>query len=152
MNINAIQGSIGIGKAQELQRPEQVQAAPQEQASAKKPQQAPDEYTPEDKADHAPIGLYRVVQEDGAPKVEFDDPEKAPEPEKEARDVTTMDTGKVDREIKRLKEKQEKLSQQIGREQDPAKKEQLERELSQVERELAKKDNDTYRRQHAVVT
>lgn len=159
MNINAVQGSAGIQKAQEVRRTEP--AAPQQAEPLKKPVQAPDEYTPEDKAAHEPIGLYRVVQEDGVPKVQFDDPEKkaqgpesAPEkePEKEVSDVTVTDTDKVDREIERLKEKQESLAQQVGREQDPQRREQLERQLAQVDRELAQKDNDTYRKQHAVVS
>lgn len=160
MSINAVQAGI---QAQGLRKTAPVKQAPApEQASQperKQPASAFDEYVPEDKDAHAPIGLYRVVQEDGVPKVEFDDPEKpapsapkAPDGEKKEANTTTMDTGKVDREIKALKEKREKLSQQAEREQNPQRKEELERQLAQVEQELAQKDNDTYRKNHAVVS
>lgn len=156
MNINAVQAGIQAQGIQGTAPVKQAPAAEQAQPEIKQPASAFDEYIPEDKEAHAPIGLYRVVQEDGVPKVEFDDPEKSapevPAKEKEESNVTTMDTGKVDREIKALKEKQEKLSQQVEREQDPQRREALERQLAQMEQELAQKDNDTYRRNHAVIS
>lgn len=73
------------------------------------------------------------------------------EPERKT-EICTMDTGKVDREIERLREEKVHLSEQVRMTDDPQKKEALKRQLAQVERELAQKDNDTYRRQNAVVT
>lgn len=108
-----------------------------------------DTYVPEDKTLHESIGIYRVVEQGGTPKIEFDGPKGK---EEETSNVTTTNTDDVDREIERLKEKQEQLARELERESDPQRKEQLERELSQVEQELTQKDNDTYRRQHAVIS
>lgn len=73
------------------------------------------------------------------------------EPERKAQ-ICTIDTGKVDREIEKLREEETRLSEQVRMTDDPQKKEELQRQLAQVEQELAQKDNDTYRRQHATVT
>lgn len=73
------------------------------------------------------------------------------EPERKAQ-ICTTDTGKVDREIEKLREEKTRLSEQVRMTDDPQKKEELRRQLAQVEQELAQKDNDTYRRQHATVT
>lgn len=73
------------------------------------------------------------------------------EPERKAQ-ICTTDTGKVDREIEKLREEETRLSEQVRMTDDPQKKEELQRQLAQVEQELAQKDNDTYRRQHATVT
>ena len=77
-------------------------------------------------------------------------------------------TDKVDREIKKLKEKKQQLKQQIqsasGNEasfghpsmpsgnKEENKIRELEKKLAQVENELSQKDNDTYRRQNASVS
>lgn len=118
---------------------------------------ARDRYDPEEKQE--PAGLYWLGQdEEGQPKVYFDDPERpedpAAGPEREApgkkAEQCTGDTGQVDREIQRLKTKRDRLEQRIGTETDEARLRDLERELAQVERELSRKDNDAYRRQHTV--
>ena len=57
----------------------------------------------------------------------------------------------MDREIEKLKKKQQELEQRINTETDEAKIKDLEHQLAQVERELKQKDNDTYRRQHTTV-
>lgn len=58
-------------------------------------------------------------------------------------------TDKVDREIRKLKEKKAQLEQQINAVSgDEEKAGKLKKELAQVENELRQKDNDTYRRQH----
>ena len=57
----------------------------------------------------------------------------------------------MDREIEKLKKKQQELEQRLNTETDEAKIKELERQLAQVERELKQKDNDTYRRQHTAV-
>ena len=57
-------------------------------------------------------------------------------------------TDKVDREIEKLRKKQQELEQRIGSETDESKIRNMKSQLNQVERELSQKDNDTYRRQH----
>ena len=67
-------------------------------------------------------------------------------------EVWECNSDKVDREIEKLKKKQQELERQLSAETDETKIKDLERQLAQVERELKQKDNDTYRRQHAVLT
>ena len=119
-----------------------------------------DEYVPEEKQE--PSGRYWLGKdEDGKPKVCFDDPERAdnkpsdaPAPAEKAggdkAERCTGSTDQVDREIERLKKRKETLEQRINAQTDDAKIKELERQLAQAERELAQKDNDTYRRQHTV--
>ena len=119
-----------------------------------------DGYVPEEKQE--PSGRYWLGQdEDGRPKVYFDDPERAadgpsdaPAPAKRAAEDKaercTGSTDQVDREIERLRRRKETLEQQIRSQTDDVKIKELERKLAQVDRELARKDNDTYRRQHTV--
>ncbi len=134
--------------------PEVQRTEAEEQSRAAAP--ARDGYTPEEKQE--PAGRYWLGQDgDGQPKVYFDDPnqdKKADGPERKASErkaeSRTCNTDQVDREIERLKEKQEALEQQIQSETDDAEIEKLEKELARVERELRRKDNDAYRRQHAV--
>ncbi|MCI8363648.1 MAG: hypothetical protein HFG34_01670 [Eubacterium sp.] len=102
-----------------------------------------DEYTSSGRSGVKPSGLYQLGQnEDGSRKIVFDDPKKSEE-------KCVGNTDKVDREIKKLKEKQQQLEQQIrsvtG---DEQKVKELEKKLAQIESELRQKDNDTYRRQH----
>lgn len=70
------------------------------------------------------------------------------EPEDKS-ETTTCDTGRVDRELENLRRRQEELTQQL-RSAAPEQAEAIQRQLDQVNRELAQKDNDAYRRQHAV--
>ncbi|MCI9331573.1 MAG: hypothetical protein HFG05_05290 [Oscillibacter sp.] len=76
---------------------------------------------------------------------------KGPEGKKDKDEVWECNTDQVDREIEKLKKKQQQLEQRLGTETDEAKIKDLERQLSQVKQELKQKDNDTYRRQHATV-
>ena len=154
------------------------QAAGVEQAKpASVPQSGPaapsrDQYVKGEKP--ASAGVYQMSRdENGNPRINFDDPEKtAPaadqppvaadqgedpssdSPEKadgedKKSESCTANTDRVDAEIKRLKEKQEKLEQQLAKAgQDPTKQEKLRQQLDQVERELQMKDNDSYRRQN----
>lgn len=140
-----------------------------------------DEYIPEEKREpYGRYWLGK--DGDGSPKIYFDNPEaaedpaspkaagasKAEAPEKDGEpkapgkaappdkgrkeEKCTGNTDAVDREIKRLKEKKGKLEAKLDRETDEAKREALERQLAQVESELRQKDNDAYRRRHAVFT
>lgn len=122
-----------------------------------------DEYISSEKSDVKPNGLYRLGHdEDGKKKVFFDDLKKtdnadaneqskvkSDSPEK-SEEKCTGSTDKVDREIRKLKEKKKQLEQQIqSAAGDEKKVKELEGKLAQVESELSQKDNDTYRRQHA---
>lgn len=149
-----------------VREPRTVQC-PEEPSPARPQKPATDEYVPEEKPE--PSGRYWLDRdEDGSPKIRFDDleraepPEKAPDadaPEENApaqkasgdkEKKCTGNTDKVDREIRKLKEKQRALEQQLHSETDETKIKDLERKLAQVTAELRQKDNDTYRRQHAV--
>ncbi len=103
----------------------------------KEPVQAPqdrDKYVPSEK--DKPIGIYGISHdEDGNPRVSSDS------------DTVTANTDKVDREIKKLREKEQALIQKL-RTADEDTSSELRRELEQVTAELAKKDNDKYRRQN----
>ena len=147
---------------------------PEEESQGRQPKPVMDEYVPEEPRE--PSGRYWVGKdEDGQPKIYFDDrsraedapkqPEGTPEaeepdpagqgakgPEGKKDETWECNTDKVDREIEKLKKKQQDLEQRLGTETDEAKIKDLERQLSQVEQELKQKDSDTYRRQHAVYT
>jgi len=143
-----------VGKAEEAagERPAERRAAPRM-----------DEYVPEEP--RTPIGLYRTgTDENGEPRIIFDAPEdeakgpekaekspQAPEKSKDGKEEScTVNTDKVDREIKRLKEKRDCLEREISMAEDePDKRAELEKQLAQVENELRIKDNDAYRKQHS---
>lgn len=174
MNINDSYGPYKtdymeqLKEKQFLDRAEQGKEAAKEQeekASEKAP--APqDEYISSERSNAKPSGLYRVGQdENGNPKIFFDDPGKSKNAEgKELPEVNggnpskpsekcLANTDKVDREIKQLKEKLRQLQQQIASASgDEAKVKELEQKLAQVEHELSRKDNDAYRRSHTSFT
>ncbi len=115
-----------------------------------KPAPVMDEYVPGE--EHIPSGLYWVGKdEDGAPKIYFDDPEAKPASKDKAERCTT-NTDKVDRELERLRRRAEELVRQLDAETDPARARELERKQARAEAELAQKDNDSYRRQNAVIS
>lgn len=139
---------------------EQLRTKQQEKANeTEKEKEAKDEYISSEESDRKPSGLYRLGQdENGNPKVLYDDPKKPANTEKDRAPETseekcTGNTDQVDREIKQLKEKKKQLEQQIRTVSgDEEKRRELEKILAQVESELSQKDNDTYRRQHSVFT
>lgn len=153
----SLTATVGSGKVDRLA----PAAAPAERETQSPSVGAPaprmDEY------DHGeapePAGLYRLAHDEtGAPKVVFDDPEGKPadgeapqaaeQPEEER---VTCNTDRVDAEIRRLKQKQADLQQQMaGAEGDPQRQQSLERQLKQVEDTLRVKDTDAYRKQHSV--
>lgn len=149
------------GSVTEVEKPQKAQ---NEEARAAAPKPRMDEYVPEEARE--PSGRYWLGRdEDGSPKVFFDDPARlsdGPErpengrPEKAAPSRKTencrCDTDEVDQEIEKLKQKQESLERQIGSEPDERARERLEQELARVEVELRQKDNDAYRRQHSTFT
>ncbi|MDE5576554.1 MAG: hypothetical protein K2J11_04125 [Oscillospiraceae bacterium] len=158
-----VESSVGIDIMRQVG--EAARTAP------KKPEEIPaeessrgvkrDEYVPSEKDE--PIGLYSMEQdENGDPEIKFDDPNKSdksdksdkadkaekPEKEKSESEECTCNTDKVDRELKRLREKAERLEQQLrsASEEEAAK---LRKQLAEVQSELAQKDNDSYRRSQA---
>ena len=113
-----------------------------------------DEYISSEKSGNKPSGLYRMGQdENGNPKILYDDPKKVPKKSATGKaEECTTNTDAVDREIEKLKEEKRQLEQQIQAETDDEKVKELEKKLAQVEAELNQKNNDTYRRQNAVVS
>ena len=146
---------------------------PEEEAQGRQQKPVMDEYVPEEPQE--PSGRYWMGRdEDGQPKIYFDDPERAANAPKQSEDTPKAEepdpagqgvkgpegdkdevwegnSGKVDREIEKLKKKRQELEQRLNTETDEARIKDLERQLAQVERELKQKDNDTYRRQHTTV-
>lgn len=106
-----------------------------------------DEYISSEKSGVKASGLYRLGRdENGNKRVCFEKAEKSAE-------RCTTNTDKVDGEIKQLKEKQRRLEQQIrSASGDKKRVRELEKKLEQVQSELSRKNNDTYRRQNALVS
>lgn len=144
---------------------DKVKRTSQEQRAEDKSEGVPipkDEYISSEKSSSKPSGLYRLGRdENGNPKVMHDDPKRAAkakdvqpkeEPAKQAEKCTT-NTDNVDREIEKLKEEKKQLEQQIkAAAGDKEKAKVLEKKLAQIEGQLSQKDNDTYRRQNAVIS
>ncbi len=145
INSGAAQPSVpiaGVDETKKVRRPE-------DETQSRRQKPVMDEYVPEEKPE--PSGRYRLGKdEDGKPKIDFDGPEKSGS-DKDGQSCT-CNTDKVDREIEKLKKQKQELEQQINRETDESKMEDLKARLAQIEKELSQKDNDTYRRQHAVYT
>ncbi len=124
------------------------------------PEKKYDRYVPNDN-DSESAGIYSMEYDDeGNPIVSYDSPEemksderepvKSDDDEQEKSESCTANTDKVDAELKRLKEKQEQLEQQLMSANDEERKKLLEKQLAAIESELAQKDTDSYRRSHAV--
>lgn len=148
-----IENSSGIGAMQNIQSARQTEKPSPKSTAEENAVSKQDEYIPSEKDE--PIGLYSMEQdENGEPGIRFDDPNKsdksADEPEKERSESEecTCNTDKVDRELKRLKEKAERLKQQLRSASDEE-AEKLKKQLAGVQSELAQKDNDSYRRSQA---
>ena len=182
---------VNTGAVQPLTTAEKVLGASkvqksEEESQGRRLQPAMDEYVPEEPQE--PSGRYWMGKdEDGQPKIYFDDPERAadgskqpegvpdaktpdadapkdeepdlagqgakgPEGKKDKGETWECNTDKVDREIEKLKKKQQELEQRLNTETDEAKIKDLEHQLAQVEQELKQKDSDTYRKQNATYT
>ena len=166
-----------VKEKQAVERTEKAKEAEKaaEEKNAGKLSEPRDEYISSEKSGQKPTGLYRVGQdENGNRKLFFDDPKaghaygkdhrsgesedgKAPKAGGDSQgkpaEKCVTNTDKVDREIKKLKEKKQQLEQQIQSASGDEKKiRELEKKLAQVENELSQKDNDTYRRQNASVS
>ena len=172
---------VSTGAVQPLTTAEKMMGAskvqkPEEEAQGRQLKPVMDEYVPEEPQE--PSGRYWMGRdEDGQPKIYFDDPERAadapkqpedapeaeepdsadqgakgPEGKKDKGETWECNTDKVDREIEKLKKQQQELEQRLNSETDEAKIKDLEHQLAQVEQELKQKDSDTYRRQNAAYT
>ena len=172
---------VSTGAVQPLTTAEKMMGAskvqkPEEEAQGRQLKPVMDEYVPEEPQE--PSGRYWMGKdEDGQPKIYFDDPERAadapkqpedapeaeepdsadqgakgPEGKKDKGETWECNTDKVDREIEKLKKQQQELEQRLNSETDEAKIKDLEHQLAQVEQELKQKDSDTYRRQNAAYT
>ena len=156
-----IENSGGIGVMQNIQSAKQAEKPLPKSAAEENAVSKRDEYIPSEKDE--PIGLYSMEQdENGGHGIRFDDPNKSdksdksdkadkadePKKEKSESEECTCNTDKVDRELKRLREKAERLEQQLrsASEEEAAK---LQKQLAEVQSELAQKDNDSYRRSQA---
>lgn len=162
-----LQAAAKAANTQNGEKAAKAGTAQQEEQAANSRFAPQDEYISREKSGEKPNGLYRVGQdEDGNRKIYFNDPKKTDgngQPEKalkvngedpaDGEEKCVGDTVKVDREIRELKEKKQKLEQQLKEASgDEQKTKELENQLAQVERELAQKDNDTYRKQHTTFT
>ena len=149
MNAQKLDGLLGasvnirLAGAPEAQKPEEDQD--------RRPKAMMDGYAPGEQPE--PSGRYWMGRdEEGQPKLHFDDPGQAAGAPKKPEEKWMGNTDKVDREIERLKKKKQELEQRINTEADEARIRDLERQLAQVERELQQKDNDAYRRQRCAFT
>ena len=143
----------GIGVMQNIQSARQTEKPSPKSTAEENEVSKRDEYIPSEKDE--PIGLYSMEQdENGGHGIRFDDPNKSdksadePEKEKSQSEECTCNTDKVDRELKRLREKAERLEQQLrsASDEEAAK---LQKQLASIQSELAQKDNDSYRRSQA---
>ena len=183
MQVNANYEHSGTGYAEKVKEKQDVWRAEKakeaemaaEEKKSVKQSEPQDEYISSEKSGKKPTGLYRVGQDqNGSRKIFFDDPKadhadgkadrsgegadgKGPKVSGDSQgkpeEKCVANTDKVDREIKKLKEKKQQLEQQIQSASGDEKKiRELEKKLAQVENELSQKDNDTYRRQNASVS
>ena len=153
----------------ERMQEEKAKGAGKEQNGGNKSEGIPfpkDEYISSEQSGSRTNGLYHMGKdENGNPKVLYDDPKKAggadrkgqpkagADSPKEDAEKCITNTDKADREIKKLKEQKGQLERQIKAVSgDEDKVKELEQKLSQIESELSQKDNDTYRRQNAVIS
>ena len=162
-----------VKEKQDAERAEKAKDA--EEKKSGRLSEPQDEYISSEKSGKKPTGLYRVGQdENGNRRIFFDDPKADHADGKDDRsgegedgkgpkvsgdnqgkpaEKCVANTDKVDREIKKLKEKKQQLEQQIQSASGDEKKiRELEKKLAQVENELSQKDNDAYRRQNASVS
>ena len=157
MEINGNVNYYKTDYAEQL-RTQQQEKAEEVKSDTKEVPIPKDEYIHSEESDRKPSGLYRLGQdENGNPKVLYDDPKKPASVDKsgspkKAEEKCTCNTDWVDKEIEKLKEEKKQLEQQIKSVSgDERKVQELKKQLAQIENELSQKDNDTYRQQHAYV-
>lgn len=150
MSIQSI-GSAPVYQPLEAEQVRQAQSAVPAPQAREGRAPAFDRYEPAESPVRESAGVYEIVpDEEGKPSIRFDNPEEPAAPRSRA-EQTTTNTDRVDRELEQLRKKLEELQNRL-RTAAPEQREALERQAGQVRRELEQKDNDTYRRQHAVVS
>lgn len=99
-------------------------------------------------------GNMEKVPESGKDEEEAPLPVKGkPDDKKADEEKCTVNTDKVDAEIKALKQELQRIKQQLNdASDDPDKENKLQQQLTSVEAELRMKDNDSYRKQHSTYT
>lgn len=122
-----------------------------------------DEYIKSDQ-EISGVGIYSMEKDEkGNPIIAFTSPDKVPEEdhepikpllqaEKPEMGKCTVNTDRVDAEIKKLQEKLAEIQQKVEQAKSPEEKAELERQLAKVEMELQAKDNDAYRKQNSTYT
>ncbi len=142
-----IENNFSVNSVRQIDSVDPAEPAPKtKEKEPEKISENRDEYIPGEEKE--PIGLYSVSpDEDGNPRVSLNDGKrKSDNPES---DTITANTGKVDHEIKALRDKEQDLMKKLQHS-DGRTAENIRRELEKVTAELAQKDNDNYRRQNAV--
>ena len=166
MNIESV-GAAAVQQNSALLSAQQQESAPVQAPQESAPRQ--DRFIP----DETPkgVGLYAPERDEaGGLSITFDAPrqaapsdsahaeknadsEEAAKGQKEAKaEECTVNTDRVDQEIRKLREQKEQLEKSLQATEDPQKRAALEKQLSTMEAQLLQKDNDTYRKQHAVVS
>ena len=94
--------------------------------------------------------ITRWAMKDELPQLSVWEDMKAKKETSYKSEKTTTDTDRVDKEIEKLKRRKAQIEQDLvaAKKED---KESLENELRVVNAELAQKDNDSYRRQNAMI-
>ncbi len=94
--------------------------------------------------------ITRWAMKDELPQLSVWEDMKAKKETANKSETTTTDTDRVDKEIEKLKLRKAQIEQNLvsAKKED---KESLENELRVVKAELAQKDNDSYRRQNAMI-
>lgn len=164
--IHAAQTSLsGVHQSGQANSVDSTQQGKETTSSSKSETPRLDEYVHSKEQEDA-AGIYSLSKdEEGNPKIDFDNPEeqmdktapdevKDPASKEEPQETKcTVDTGKVDAEIKKLKEKQQNIQQKLSQlPADSDKRAELEKQLANVEMEISTKDNDAYRKQNASYT
>lgn len=102
-------------------------------------------------------GIYSLKADDeGGYDISFQPYSGSSTAEEKAEAVSTMNTDRVDEEIEGLKRERKKMEEQVHQAEVEQKSREeireLRRQLASVESEIVRKDNDSYRRQHAFYT
>lgn len=140
-------GSQSISHLSTASSAERMDSEKTKTAPAVSPSPAPrmDEYIPE--RERSREGIREMKQNERKAAPDAADGPDTPKPEEE---TCTTDTDRVDAEIRRLREKLEKLQQQLaGAGNQPQEQHRLEQQITRAQQELQAKDTDTYRRQQA---
>lgn len=165
MNVNSIDNKIPSAfqnnamekiKKNELKAPENKEVNPKKDYFS-------DSYIAEiENSEPVDEGLYSLDKNaDGEPQIYFNKPKEGDQPVIDKEDEEpiimkcTIDTDHIDREIKQINQKKQKVEQEILKaknQNDDEKIEKLKAELTNINAELGSKDSDAYKKQNAKVS